>query len=416
MADKPKRRKKLPNVFVDNRGFPDKTEHYNALLRNINGGVILRKLKHPPPPLDAVDPIFLRRYDEATHGERMGRDLDLSHLEPHIRDHVYDLVIKYWSVFDENGIFVPVKNYECVIDTGDSAPIAVKRIMYGPKETPIMRKAIAALKKVGHIHQITEGRWLFKALLAPKPHQEHVQNIDDFVWHFCINYIPLNFVTRTIAYPIPRCDSAINEEFGMGVLYWLFDAPMGYHQLSVAPSSQEKLAFQGPDAIKWTYPVMPFGPTNGPATFINFIHNVDSQWKALAAKSGLEIDNDTNTKIIVDDIFSWGKTLDKALLYIECQLRVCQSYCLSLSLRKSHIFPKRFEFVGIKVCLNGNRPAMSKHQLLEHWPPPETIRDVTKFVSFAQFYSKFIPNFELRISPLCDLTTKFDYTEPATPH
>jgi hypothetical protein len=66
-----------------------------------------------------------------------------------------------------------------------------------------MCKAITALEKVGHIHQITEGRWLFKALLAPKPHQEHVQNIDDFVWRFCVNYIPLNSVTRTIAYPIP---------------------------------------------------------------------------------------------------------------------------------------------------------------------------------------------------------------------
>ncbi len=65
---------------------------------------------------------------------------------------------------------------------------------------------------------------------------------------------------------------------------------------------------------------MPFGPTNGPAMFVNFIHDVDSQWKALAAKSGLEIDNDTNTKIIVDDIFLWGKTQDGALLYIECQL------------------------------------------------------------------------------------------------
>jgi hypothetical protein len=65
-------------------------------------------------------------------------DLDLSHLEPHVCNRVYDLVKKYWPVFDENGVFVPVKNYECVIDTGDSPPIAVKQILYGPKETPIM--------------------------------------------------------------------------------------------------------------------------------------------------------------------------------------------------------------------------------------------------------------------------------------
>jgi hypothetical protein len=106
---------------------------------------------------------------------------------------------------------------------------------------------------------------------------------------------------------------------------------------------------------------MPFGSTNGPATFVTFIHNVDSQLKALAQQSGLIIDDITNTKIIIDDIFSWSELLEKALLYIECQLHVCQAYQLSLSLQKSHIFSKCFEFVGIDVCPDRNHPAMSKH-------------------------------------------------------
>ncbi len=84
-----------------------------------------------------------------------------------------------------------------------------------------MQDAIAALAKVGYIWQIHDGRWLFKALLAPKPHQEHVCDINKFVWCFCINYIPLNSVTWIIAYPIPHCDLAINEEFGQGVFFWL---------------------------------------------------------------------------------------------------------------------------------------------------------------------------------------------------
>jgi hypothetical protein len=141
----------------------------------------------------------------------------------------------------------------------------------------------------------------------------------------------------------------INEEFGMGRLQWLFDAPMGYHQLTVTLASQEKLLFQGPDAIKWTYTVMPFRPTNGPATFINFIQDIDSQWEACAKSFGVVINDDTNTKIIVDNIFSWETIINVALLYMECQLWVCQSYQLSLSLRKSHIFPKCFEFIGIDV-------------------------------------------------------------------
>jgi hypothetical protein len=100
--------------------------------------------------------------------------------------------------------------------------------------------------------------------------------------------------------------------------------------------------------------------------------------------------------------------IDDALLYIECQLCICQSYQLLLSLRKSHIFPKCFEFVGINVCLDGNHPAMSKHQLLKHWPQPEIVHDIAKLVGFAQFHSKFIPHFELQIVPLCNLITMFD--------
>jgi hypothetical protein len=52
---------------------------------------------------------------------------------------------------------------------------------------------------------------------------------------------------------------------------------MGYHQLTIALASQEKLAFQGLDAIKWTHTITPFRPTNEPTTLITFIHDVDSQ-------------------------------------------------------------------------------------------------------------------------------------------
>ena len=410
--DKSKYRRRIKNVFIDDRGFPDLSNEYDTLLHNVDGGPVLGKLKHSPPPLDVADPSFNFQYEEAVHGEIFRNRLDLSHLDQGLQDTIYALIRKYWSVFDDRGVFVPVKNYECVIDTGDCPGIAIKKIQYGAKELPLMRKAVAGLEKVGHIRQIHDGRWLFKAVLAPKPHQEHVKHINKFVWRFCVNYVPLNAVTRIIAYPIPRCDSALSEEFGTGQWMWMFDAPSGYHQLAVARDSQEKLAFQGPDAIKWTYTVMPFGPTNGPATFVNFIYDVDSQWKSLAQSTGISIDDDTNTRIIIDDIVNHGKNLPTSLGYMECQLRICMAYRLSLSLLKSFIFPKRFEFVGNDVTPEGNRPAQSKHELLLTWPVPEIIRDVAKIIGFAQFYSKYIPHFELRVSHLRELTIKREYTEP----
>jgi hypothetical protein len=85
-------------------------------------------------------------------------------------------------------------------------------------------------------------------------------------------------------------------------------------------------------------------------------------------------------------------------------------------LKKSDIFSLCFEFVGIDVCPDRNHPAMTKHQLLVHWPLPEFVPDVAKIVGFAQFYGKFIPQLELRISPLRNLITKLEYTKPVAPH
>jgi hypothetical protein len=156
---------------------------------------------------------------------------------------------------------------------------------------------------------------------------------------------------------------------------------------------------------------MPFGLTNGPATFINFIHDINSIWKELTQERGVPMVDDTNTKIIVDDIVSWAKVLNFALIYMEWQLKICQAYRLSLNLHKSHIFPLHFEFVGINVCADGNCPTQSKHTLLKTWPAPETVRNVAKFIGFAQFYSRFIHNFKFCITPLGKIT-KQEYTNP----
>jgi hypothetical protein len=176
----------MQNVFLDDRGFPDQSDEYNHLLHIIDGETVLRKLRHPMPDLNGpIDSSFDHPFIPVEHEDILRKKVDLSHLDPDQQTKVYDLIREFWPVFDERGIFVPVKNYECVIDTSTAHPIAVKKILYGKQETVIMQRCISALAKVGHIRQITDGRWLFKALLAAKPHQEHIRNIEDFVWRFC---------------------------------------------------------------------------------------------------------------------------------------------------------------------------------------------------------------------------------------
>ncbi len=81
----------------------------------------------------------------------MKHDMDLLHLKPDLQERIYEVIRHHWSVFDKKGVFVPVKHYECVIDTGNSWPVTVKKILHGKQETIIMCKCFAALAKVGHI-------------------------------------------------------------------------------------------------------------------------------------------------------------------------------------------------------------------------------------------------------------------------
>ena len=46
-------------------------------------------------------------------------------------------------------------------------------------------------------------------MLTVKPHQEHIENIDAFVWKMCVSYRKLNAVTKPFEFPIPRYDDAI---------------------------------------------------------------------------------------------------------------------------------------------------------------------------------------------------------------
>ena len=131
VAPKAKQRKRLQHVFLDNRGFPDQSNNYDQVLHDIGGGPGLRKLKHHVLDLKApFDPAFFLDFIPEKHAAQMRQEVDLSHLDPDLQERIYSLIREFWSVFDSKGIFVPVKYYKCIIDTGNARPvIAVKKIL-----------------------------------------------------------------------------------------------------------------------------------------------------------------------------------------------------------------------------------------------------------------------------------------------
>ena len=86
----------MNNVFLDDHRFPDQSNDYNHVLHNINGGRILRKLRHPAPALDEdIDPAFYLPFIPVKHKELMHKDLDLSHLDPDLQGRLYAIIRNY---------------------------------------------------------------------------------------------------------------------------------------------------------------------------------------------------------------------------------------------------------------------------------------------------------------------------------
>ena len=199
---------------------------------------------------------------------------------------------------------------------------------------------------VSLFHELTG--WLSMIVLAPKPHQEHIQNIEEFIWRLCVNYRGLNAVTLPYSVPIPRCDQAIdNFAPGAGHLFWIsVDAKSGFHQISVRWSDREKLCFAGPNGLLCTFNVMPFGPINGPACYTALMFLMRQEWQALFKERFLELSDadvqlhlvQTGDRQIIDDILLFSNNALALLLYFECVCHIFTKWRLSFNPTKGDFF------------------------------------------------------------------------------
>ena len=119
---------------------------------------------------------------------------------------------EYWDCFYDGGVVRPILGFDFRIDTGSSAPVCCRQPRYGIFESKIMLEQINTLLFNNWIEECG-GAWGSPLVLAPKPHQETITNIDDFIWRMCVSYRKLNSVTLPFEYPIARCNDS-SDNFG----------------------------------------------------------------------------------------------------------------------------------------------------------------------------------------------------------
>ena len=233
-------------------------------------------------------------YDDKLHSDEL-KQLRIEETESDAwKDLIQSIVKTFWDIFVAEGIRRPMLGVEFSIDTGNHTPVCCKKPNYGANESKVIMETIETLLANNFIEESREGGWGSPIVLAPKPHQEHVTEIENFIWRMCVSYRGLNKVTNPFEYPIGRCDAAIEDVGdGHGRVYFIsLDAAQGYHQIKVRDKDKPKLAFFGPDDKKYTYKVMPFGPRNAPTCYTAMTRTIQDEATKLFRMlcSGADID------------------------------------------------------------------------------------------------------------------------------
>ena len=89
---------------------------------------------------------------------------------------------------------------------------------------------------------------------------------------FGVDYTKLNAITVKDSYPLPQVDTSL-QSFCGSMWFSTLDLKSGYWQVEMDDKDKEKTAFTTGQGL-WQFLIMPFGLSNGPATFERLMEQV----------------------------------------------------------------------------------------------------------------------------------------------
>ena len=106
-------------------------------------------------------------------------------MHPTLKQSIITIIKDNWVSFCETGVSRPMFDFEFCIDTGDSRPVCCRQPSYSIHERKIMDEHIRILESNDWICDC-EGPSVSLILLAPTPHQESCNNIQDFLGDYVL--------------------------------------------------------------------------------------------------------------------------------------------------------------------------------------------------------------------------------------
>lgn len=212
---------------------------------------------------------------------------------------------------------------------------------------------------------------------------------DDSI-RFCVDYRPVNFITKKDAIPLPRIEDIFDTTAG-SKLFSTIDLKSGYWQIEMEPEAREITAFAIGNEL-WQFTVMPFGLCNAPATFIRVMNKV---LRGLIGKI---------CQVYLDDILIFGKNFEDLSHKNELVMNRLRDANLKVNPKKFIFFQPEVRFLGHVISGDGIKCDPEKTKAIINWPVPTTKVALQSFLGLCSYYRKYVEGFAMITKPLYRLT------------
>ena len=199
----------------------------------------------------------------------------------------------------------------------------------------------------------------------------------------CLDPRPINKVTRSDPYPMPRIDEIFGSLNG-SVAFSLLDAASGFFQVPLAEEHRHLAAFRCEQGI-FEFVCMPFGLSNAPATF--------TRWMQLTFQ-GLQ----HFLKIYVDDLLIHSTVLEDHPQQLRSIFERCRQSQVKLRLTKCSFFQTSLKLLGHIITCEGVQKDLEKVEAIRQWgegrPPAQfspfkNLQQLQSFMGLVNYYKHY---------------------------